>query len=246
MYKIEDKRILFYNKINYDELEYINKGSNATVYKLKINDEPFALKLFNNNYHPGINHYKKLLDLNIDSFIFPCKLSFFNNRFNGYLMNYCDGENLQSNKLNINIDEFIKYSNKLFNDVRVLSRLKYLIQDVNLSNTMFNNGFKIIDTDFFQCCYNMPTALFKNLNDIKKFNDKVINILLIEIFIKTADIKTLFDKNYDLEKIRLCCILGYINFSKFIEYICKTPKYNIDYNDMKIEEVGYQLKKLIN
>lgn len=49
-------------------------------------------------------------------------------------MKLCKGDNLLEQNLNITIGDFLKSSNKLFDDTTVLSVSKYLIQDISISN----------------------------------------------------------------------------------------------------------------
>lgn len=236
MYKLVDKKILFSDKFNFCDLECIGFGANAKVYKIELEGKYYALKIFNEPKYWDLKKMKKKLDLNISSFVFPVRISYLNNKFNGYVMDFYNGCNLQKQELNISINEFIEYANKLFNDTDKLSELRYIIQDESISNTMFNDGFKIIDIDFYDNEFN---PLLKDVDDIKRFNRKAITRLLVNIFILKARIADLFEKNIELEQLRINCILGKLSLEKFINIVC-----NMIFNIEKIDVSSLTLSKI--
>ena len=101
MYKLENNKILFYGDvINFELLPYLGFGSIGDIYKFNIGNETFALKVFNDvlfnrdeaDYY--LHEYERLQKINIDSYVSPLKLLFINDKFNGYLMRYCKGKDL--------------------------------------------------------------------------------------------------------------------------------------------------------
>ena len=146
MYKLTDKKIIFSLSEEFKYLPLINFTGKSDVYKIRVNNEMCALKIFTAPYEGTIEDYEAKLDINIDSYITPIRLSYLNGRFNGYLMKFCDGKDLSLRKLNIPVTEFAESSIKLIDDTEKLSKAKYRIYDVFRSNVMYDGGFKMIDT----------------------------------------------------------------------------------------------------
>lgn len=243
MFKLEDKKIIFNSNFNFDDLEYLNCGCNAVVYKLKVGNNDYALKIFYNTNHWKLEKFEKKLDLNISSFISPIKISYLDNKFNGYLMKLCRGNNLLEQNLDISIGDFIINSDKLFYDTAILSDAKYLMQDINKKNVMYDNGFKIIDIDFYEYC---PDYFFNNLikdkKAIKKYNKKNVTQMLIDIFIWNAKINYLFEQDNELEQLKNDCIMGKISLNDFFYILCTLVCCDEEYKNISIQDVG---KKLI-
>lgn len=228
MYKLADKKIMFYGDINFNLLPYLGWGSRSDVYKINIENNAYALKIFNGFCKEELDRYEEKLDIDIESYISPIKISYINGKFNGYVMKLCRGENLFDKKLNINISNFYKSAMKLYKDTYALSKLGYKIFDLYPANIMYDNGFKIIDMDDYKKndTYSFDTLL--------KLNTIEINNILFEIFAKATDTESLFVKNQDLCKVRNDFILGKISFDEF---------FSIMLNIMNNREV-YKLSKM--
>ncbi len=246
VFKLEDKKIKFDSSFNFEALEYINSGGNATVYKLKVDDEYYALKIFKTLAPWKVEKFERKLDLSIPSFISPIKISYFNNKFNGYLMKLCRGDNLLEQNLDISIGDFIRSSDKLFYDTNLLSESKYLIQDISKTNVMFDGGFKVIDMDFYAYC---PEGVFNdsinNIGEIRRYNKKSVTRVLIDIFAWNAEIKKLFEQVKELEQLENDCIIGKISLNQFLSTLCGLVCRNEEYESTKIEEVGKRLIRII-
>lgn len=244
VFKLEDKKIKFNSNFNFEDLEYINCGGNSTVYKLKVCDEYYALKIFNTTDHWKLEKFEQKLDLNIPSFISPIKISYLNNKFNGYLMKLCRGDNLLEQNLDISIGDFIKNSDKLFYDTTMLSESKFLIQDISKANVMFDDGFRVIDLDFYAYC---PDGVFNNLinniNEIRRYNKKSVTQMLIDVFIWNAKIKNLFEQENELEQLKNDCIIGKISLNQFLSILCGLVCCNEEYQNIKIQDIGKRLIK---
>ena len=237
MYKLEKRKIIFDIDTEFNSFESIDSSCNANVYKFKINDNYYALKIFNNPHKENENKYNRLLNINIPSFISPIKLSYIGNTFNGYLMNFCSGINLCENKLNITVNEFLNYSNILLSDTEKISNSRYLIKDIGVGNTLFDNGFKIIDLDYYKYV-KKSNKIFKNTNDILTYNKKEINELLIDLFVV---ITGGFDKLYDsceFKKFMDCVVTEKITFEEMVNMLCLSNK-----DDTDMESLGNSLIK---
>lgn len=239
MYYLEENKIIFEKNFNFKELELIGCGANSKVYKIKVNNKCYALKVFNIPSYWNRVKFEQKLDLNIPSFITPIKICCLNNSFIGYLMEYCNGRNLLRCNLDIGVEQFIKYSDILLKDTILLSESKFLIQDLSKSNIIYDDGFKVIDTDFYMhcsnwCCNNM----IKNKNDILKYNQRYVLEVLVDVFIRNANIKALLEE----EKINLLktnFIGEKISLKEFFIKLCDIN----DYRNITIKEVGKKLIK---
>ena len=103
MYKIEDKKIVFSENLRFDVLPFLGLGSHGNVYKIKIGNSEYALKIFNGIWEEKVEDYERKLDIDIDSYITPIKLAYVDDMFVGYLMKLCRSKNLHDKKLNISI-----------------------------------------------------------------------------------------------------------------------------------------------
>lgn len=244
MFKVRNEKIIFNNNFNFDNLEYIGSGGNSKVYRLKIDDEYYALKIFDNPNYFSLKSFEQKLDLNIPSFISPIKLSYLNENFNGYLMKLCRGNNLQEQNLEISIDDFIKNADRLFYDTLMLSESKYLIQDLRKANVMFDNGFKIIDIDFYEYCPGwFLNDLIKDKESIIKYNRKCVTQMLIDVFVLNAKINKLFEQENELNALKNNCIMGKISLKDFLNILCGWVYCNEKYRDMQIQDIGKRLIK---
>lgn len=242
MYKLKDKKIIFKGKFNPETLNYIGSGANAKVYNIMIDDEPYALKIYDMPREWNKKELEQLIDINIDSFIVPMRLFYANHKFKGYIMKFCKGENLKSKELDITIKEFIDSSKKLIYNTNRLSELGYLLDDISLNNLMYDKDFKVIDTDFFEQYLNVQ----KDNNTIKKLNNKKIIIVLVNCFIKNIELEREFNKDTKLDNLRTNCINNNISFITFVKTLCELVYKKNEYNNITLSELGSKLKEYLN
>lgn len=176
-YSIEDGVIIFKDK-NFCErtLPQIGQGSKSDVYKFRVDGKFYALKIFNSLYNPDIENFRRKMKIDIPSYVQPLMLSYLRDTFNGYLMQLCDGKDLERRKLDITLSEFEQSFIKLISDTDKLTELGYTIYDTFISNIMYDNGFKMIDIDD----YPFGEQDRKDLNHIR------LNRTLLDIFSKNA------------------------------------------------------------
>ena len=159
-------------------------------------------------------------------------------KFDGYLMSLCRDKDLEKRKLNISIDEFFSSTDKLVEDTHKLSLLGYNIFDTFISNVMYDNGFKMIDTDDYP--YN-PNMSFDKVDQI---NMKRLNQMLSEIFIKNANLGNLYFSNVDFKKYIKRCEDGEILFKEVLDLLCSIANNEANGELTRISEVGKVLSKI--
>lgn len=240
MYKLEDKKIIFASDELFPHLPHLGDGSHSDVYKFRIGKEVFALKVYNGIYKESEEKIKNLLNVNIDSYISPIKLLYVKNNFNGYLMKLCQGRDLEKRrKLDITIDEFAESSVKLFDDTKKLTDLKYSIFDSYISNVMYDNGFKMIDMDEY------PYEKNKNYNEIEDLNNRRLNQMLVDVFVNSTGLASVFFENVELKKLMANCTSGKILFEELFNKICMMA-YNYAEEELEnVKDVGKVLRKSI-
>ena len=238
MYRLEDKKIIFDNFINFEKVfPSLGWGSQGDVYKIKVEGEFYALKVFNGLERVSLRNYEKKMKINIDSYISPLRILYINDKFSGYLMKYCKGKDLEKRKLNISIDEFAKSATKLIKDTNKLTIYRYSIYDTYISNVMYDNGFKMIDMD----CY--PYEDKKGLREINDLNNRRLNQMLVNIFLNSTGLANIFFQNVELTKLMSKCTSGKITFEELFNDVCMKA-YSVANEDIeKIGDVGKVLKK---
>ena len=244
MYKLKDKKLIFRGKFDPKVLNYIGSGANAKVYNVKVDNENYALKIFDMPKIWSSRDLKQMTNINVESFITPEKLFYVNHKFKGYIMKLCKGKDLKNNKLDITIREFINSSKKLIYDTNRLSELGYLLDDVSLKNLIYDDGFKVLDTDLFEYCDDKNNS--KDINSIKRQNKFEITMLLVDTFINSIGLVREFNKDIKLNNLKNGCIDGSISFVTFIETICKMVNKENDYLNITLSELGSKLKETFN
>ena len=172
MYKIDSEKIMFDNGRIFNIIPILDFGSSCDVYRVKIDNEIYAIKLFNGLQRITFEGCKRLQNLNIESYVSPIKLIYINNKFRGYAMKFCNGGNLAYRKLDIPIDEFASSTVKLMEDTEKLSACHYQLYDSYITNGMYDNGFKMIDMDDYNYSPDKP------ISDISSANMKRLNLFL--------------------------------------------------------------------
>jgi len=237
MHKIEGNKIIFDNDGIFKLLSPIEFGGHSNIYKLKIDGIIYAVKKYNWNYNEDEKSIENKISINIDSYITPQKLLYIGNKFEGYIMKFCKGKDLEKRRLNISVSEFAESTVKLMEDTDKLSKLKYNIFDSFITNVMYDDGFKMIDTDDY------PYVQELSLNIIKQENTKRLNQMLCEIFIKNAGLANLYFGNVEFKKMMKKCEDGDILFEELFNSLC-TRAYNIADRELEnINEVGKVLLK---
>jgi len=235
MYKIDNEKIVFDDNKLFTILPPVDFGSTCGVYKVRVKENIYAVKLFNGLQRITLDGCKELQKLNIDSYISPIKLIYINNRFKGYAMRFCEGRCLALRKLDLPITEFATSTVKLLDDTEKLSMEKFRIFDGYLTNGMYDNGFKIIDTDDYDYLPNTPLSDIQNENRIR------INKFLKDVFVKNTRLFNITDEkiNQAIEK----CETGEILFDEVFNIICSTA-YNItDIEITNLSDIGKVLMK---
>lgn len=236
-YRLEENKIIITDSNIIKYLPRLGYGAQGDVYKIWVEDEVFAIKIFNGAYKEDLKKYESKLKLCIDSYISPLKILYINDNFKGYLMRYCRGKDLQKRKLDITIPEFAKSTVKLMEDTNELTLNGYIIYDAYLKNVMYDNGFKMIDIDRYH---------FKSdgFNDDEVFNlNKIrLNKMLLDAFRKNAELLTYDDPYFN--DLVLSCENGEIFFEEFFNQICMKVLKITDCEINKIDEIGKVLKKV--
>lgn len=237
MYKIEDKKIILPDDTLFKMLRPMEFGSHSDIYKARFETEMYAIKKYNWIYEESLENIERNLSIKIDSYITPLKLLYISDKFEGYIMKFCKGKDLSKRKLNISIDEFATSAIKLFEDTDKLSELNYYTFDTYITNIMYDNGFKMIDTDDYIFEHNYSNEELRELNKMK------INKLLSEIFIKNAGLANLYFNNVNFQKLIDKCKDGQITFEELFNTLC-IRAYNIADRELQnISDVGKVLKK---
>jgi len=239
MYKLQEKKIIFYNDELFPHLPCLGYGSQGDVYKFRISKDIYALKVFNGLNIEKLEDYEPKLEINIDSYITPLKLLYVNDEFKGYIMKYCRGKNLEQRpKLGISINEFAESSAKLFDDTNKLTNLKYSIFDTFISNIMYDEGFKMIDIDRY------PYEKNKSFEEVQELNNRRLNQILVDVFINSTGLANMFFRSVELKKLMTNCVSGKITFEELFNEIC-TIAYNVaDEEVVNVEDIGKVLRKV--
>ena len=235
MYKLIGDKIRFNGKFDVNELECIGSGANAIVYTINFDSKKYALKIFDIPGYWNSKEIGELMNISIESFIMPEKKFYLNHRFRGYLMKFCNGKSLNKEKLNITIGEFINSSKKLLSDTNRLSELNYVVENLSLDNLIYDNGFKVIDTDLFEY---QP-----NNKKIKEFNKKEMTILLLTAFINGIGLDHAFNRYPKLNNLKNNCINNGLSFITFVKIICELVYDKNKYNDITLSDLGIKLKE---
>ena len=235
MYKMDKEKIVFDDNKLFAILPAVDFGSTCDVYKVRVGNEIYAMKLFNGLQRVTEQGCKDLQKLNIDSYISPIKLIYINDRFKGYAMKFCKGSCLAKRILDLPITEFATSTVKLLEDTEKLSEEKFRIFDGFLTNGMYDSGFKIIDTDDYDYLPNTE------LSEIQIKNRKRINKFLKDVFVKNTKLY-----NIPEEKIKKAiekCETGEILFDEVFNIICSTA-YNVtDTEITNLSDIGKILIK---
>lgn len=238
MFRLEDKKIIFEQPIDFlKTFPLLGWGSQGDVYKIKIENKFYALKVFNGLEKESLRNYQNKLNINIESYVSPLRILYVNDKFKGYLMDFCKGKDLEQRNLNISIDEFAQSSAKLIIDTRKLTLLKYSIYDTFISNVMYDNGFKMIDIDRY------PYEDKKTRKEIEELNNRRLNQMLVNIFLNSTGLAGMFFQNVELTKLMANCTSGKTTFEELFNEVCMKA-YNItDEEITKVSEIGKVLKK---
>lgn len=229
-FKIDDKRIMFYGNINFDEVLPKLGSASSDIYAIRIGSKLYALKVYNELQEGNLSAIQDKLSWNIDSYITPIRVMYFNGKFSGYLMNFCKGKNLGNRKLAISTEEFATSSAKLFDDSQKISLYRYILYDLYITNIMYDNGFKIIDNDNY-----IKAEDECSLDEIEKLNIVRLNQLLTDVFVRTANLKNMIFSNPRIKQLLDEGHNGTVLFEEIFNEICKIA---YSTTDEPINEVG--------
>lgn len=238
MYKIVGNKIFFDNGEMFDILKPIGFGSHSDIYKARIGNDMCAIKKYNWIYNEDLENIERKIDINIDSYVTPVRLLYISGKFDGYLMSFCKGKDLEKRKLDISIDEFSQSTVKLMEDTDKLSEIKYNIFDTFITNVMYDDGFKMVDTDDYPYNPNM------SFDEISKINTERLNKMLSDIFIKNANLGNLYFSNVEFQKLIKRCKDGEILFKDMFDLLCSIANNETNGELTSISEVGKVLSKI--
>ena len=150
-------------------------------------------------------------------------------------MKFCEGRNLACRRLDLSIEEFAKSTIKLMEDTEKLSELKFQLYDSYITNGMYDNGFKMIDTDDY---YYLPN---ESLTQIQDENRKRLNLFLKDVFVKNTGLYKISD--HKLKNVIEKCDKGEILFDEVFNIFC-SKAYNITDTELEnISDIGKVLSK---
>ena len=153
-------------------------------------------------------------------------------------MPFCKGKDLEKRRLDISIDEFAISTDKLMDDTHELSLLKFNIYDTFISNVMYDEGFKMVDTDDYPYVPNL------SLDEIEHLNNLRLNQMLTDIFLKNANLGNLYFNNVEFKKFIKKCEDGEFLFKEMFDLLCGIAQNEANGELVKVSEVGKVLSKV--
>lgn len=237
MYKKIGNKILFPDNEMFEILKPVDYGSHSDIFKARIDKDMCAIKKYNWVYNEDKENIERKIDINIDSYITPKWLLYIRGKFDGYGMPFCKGKNLEKRRLDISIDEFGTSTDKLMDDTHGLSLLKFNIYDTFISNVMYDEGFKMVDTDDY------PYVPELSLDEIEHLNNLRLNQMLTDIFLKNANLGNLYFQNVEFKKFIKKCEDGEFLFKEMFDLLCGIAQNEANGELVKVSEVGKVLSK---
>lgn len=238
MYKLVGNKVLFDNNDMFDILKPVAYGSHSDIFKVRIDKDMCAIKKYNWVYNEDKENIERKIAINIDSYITPKWLLYIRGKFDGYGMPFCKGKDLEKRKLDISIDEFGTSTDKLMDDTHKLSLLKFNIYDTFISNVMYDEGFRMVDTDDYPYVPNL------SLDEIEHLNNLRLNQMLTDIFLKNANLGNLYFDNVEFKKFIKKCEDGEFLFKEMFDLLCGIAQNEVNGELVKISEVGKVLSKV--
>ena len=134
------------------QMEEIGRGACSTVYKYGTD---LVIKMLNEKGIEMHNEkeFSNLIGIKNPTCVFPKSKVEMDGKFQGYTMDYVQGEELHNVIKQLDFPTLISAIQKVENDVQQLSKEKVVFQDLNQGGIMWDkerNCIKIIDTDFFE------------------------------------------------------------------------------------------------
>ena len=237
-YKVEEKRVLFPTNEMFELLKPIAYGSTSDIFKVSLGNASCVIKKYNGLFKINQENIERKLDIDIPSYITPQKIVYVKNKFDGYVMPFCKGKDLEKRKLDISIAEFETSTDKLMTDTHKLSKLNYNIYDTFISNVMYDEGFKMVDTDDYPF---VPTL---SLDEIEHLNNLRLNQMLTDIFLKNANLGNLYFNNVEFKKFIKKCEDGEFLFKEMFDLLCGIAQNETNGELVKVSEVGKVLSKV--
>ena len=156
------------------QMEELGRGACSTVYKYGTD---LVIKMLNEKGIEMHNEkeFSNLIGIKNSTCVFPKSKVEMNGKFQGYTMDYVQGEELHKVIKQLDFPTLISAIQKVEDDLKQLSTEKVVFQDLNQGGIMWNkekNCIKIIDTDFFEKNENINEEQCYNAN-ITSFNSMI-------------------------------------------------------------------------
>ena len=139
-----------FSRSDLTQLRQLGFGAIAEVYKL---NEELVLKVFKKTNHGALKEESFIDKVGIknETCVFPKFLAEIDGEFQGYLMDYIEGEMLGDVVKKLDLTLLIAAIQKAENDIKDLSKDKIIFDDVNQGSLMWtkDNQIKVVDTDFY-------------------------------------------------------------------------------------------------
>lgn len=146
----------------------IGEGTTGICYELKTGE---VVKLFKIPQSISeIEKYKKFLERENDSILFPYDFIIRGKKFLGYITKKASGEIIEKSLRKYSLERISLNSYKLDKDIMYVSEARILINDVHQENMFYDgNAFSIIDTDSFDMSiYDVDDTYHKNIKRVKR------------------------------------------------------------------------------
>lgn len=160
-----------------NKMQVLGRGACSVVYKYGDNQ---VIKALNENGMQLHNEeqFAQLLKINNDICAFPQNRVEIDGKFQGYTMEFVDGQQLQEKVDEIDLDTLINAIKQAEQDIRSLAQDKVFFQDLNQGGIMWdekNSRIRIIDTDFFEVnndfdvneCFNANITSFNTMLEME-------------------------------------------------------------------------------
>lgn len=188
--------------IKREDLCYISRGVNASVWKYQVDNslESMALKTFFSYTHKfclNLKVYEKMKDLPLKNIIVPKDIYYkmsetpkSDEDFDAYLMSYLE-ENMNVLLSDVSLDSLLENITSLENDIKILAEYNILMNDIKLGNSIICKKkcqLHIIDIDMFSYIdenfFSDIDIYFSNYRT-RKFNNFKENMYMLLSLIKS-------------------------------------------------------------
>lgn len=236
--QISEKKIVFDQKEQYESLPLLHQdslGGQGSVYPFRGN----VLKIFAEDYFmPQVEKYQHFLNCCQEDFAFPMQLAYCQDQFVGYTMKRYHNLDLYRRPYSDTFSKLKSLLKRQENSVDYLNDHTIKMDDLDLSNVIYDQYFRMIDLDSYEYASSFTRT------ECEDHNVRCLRLFTIFLLKRSLALQNISKYQDRLVRYDKRLLKGDVSQSEYVDIVQKQISEDLAINVQSVQNAQKQLRKM--